>query len=392
MNIIFLLNSPYPYYTGGRETWLYNVSQLLCERHQVYIIVERPNAAKTDFGQFSGIDPRIHFLYASDLRNSRVFSHLLHSYLVPLNEELMVRSMWRTLRRLLGTLRDEACCVISMDTVYTGRIGVWAKQAFPNVSFINSVRGPHADILSEGRSLLSGYFHRQEQKTLAAADQIWSNGWDTQKTLCAQGFSSVVMKNGVDAGRAEHSLPVPPQMLPPDTAYHILTIGTLQDVKGYVELIQAIAYLKKNHHVLVGLTAFGKGDPSRYEALARQEGVESQLCFAGVQPQTVEYAQGFDLTACLSGGGGLSMACLESLLSGTPVIAWDSPVYRQMITHGESGYLVAEKDVAALAEGILWMMEHREEARQMGLKAQAFARSFDWSCIVQSIEEQLQER
>ena len=390
MNIIFLLNSPYPYYTGGRETWLYNVSQRLCRRHQVYIIVEKWNSTKSNFGRFSEIDPRIHFLYASDLRDIPAFSPFLRSYVTWLNEEIMLYSMRRQLKLLLTSKVGEKSCVISMDTVYTGKIGVWVKRNFPETIYICSVRGIHADDRGERYPLLNGYFHRVEHKTLATANQIWSNGWDTQENLRTLGFSSVVMRNGVETSRAEHSLPVPPQMLSPDATYHVLTIGTLQDGKGYVELIRAIAYLKKKYNVLVGLTAFGKGNPARYETLARQEGVESQLCFAGVQPQTVEYAQSFNLVACLSDGSGLSMACLESLISGTPVIAWDSPVYRQMIIHRESGYLVEEKNVVALAEGILWMMQHGGEAKQMGLKAQKFARNFDWSYIVQSIEEQLQ--
>ena len=85
------------------------------------------------------------------------------------------------------------------------------------------------------------------------------------------------------------------------------------------------------------------------------------------------------------------MACLESLLSGTPVIAWDNPVYRQMIHHKESGYLVKEQDVSELAEGIFWMMNHPEQAKKMGCEGQNFAKSFDWNCIIQDIERLLQE-
>lgn len=391
MNVVFLLNSPYPYYTGGRETWLYNISQRLCKKHNVHVIVEKPGVQCDRHDYFAERDPRVQFSYATDLRNLAVATPFLRSYVNSLNEEIMLRSMWRRLKCVLKTRPDEKWYIISMDTVYTGRLGVWAKKKYPEVVFVNSVRGPHADILSDGRPLLNRYFHKQEAKTLRAADQIWSNGWDTQTTLQAQGFLSVVMKNGVDASRCIRAIPANEAWIPSETSYHLLTIGTLQDIKGYIELIKAISLLKKDYGVLVSLTAFGKGDPQKYEELARQEGVAKQICFAGVQPLTVEYAQSFDLVACLSGGGGLSMACLEALLSGTPVIAWDTPVYQQMITHEESGYLVKECDVAALAGGILWMMNHRETAQDMGQKGQAFAKSFDWNCIVHDIEHCLRE-
>ena len=386
MNIVFLLNSPYPYYTGGRETWLYNITQRLCTRHNVHVIVEKPGVKNTNEDAFPVRDPKVQFSCSTDLRNSSLTAPFVRFYVTPLNEEFMIRSMWKQLKRILSSRPNEKWYVISMDTVYTGRLGIWAKNKFANVVFINSVRGPHADILGDGRPLLRRYFHRQETKTLKAADQIWSNGWDTQKTLQEQGFSSIVMKNGVDASRCLQSIPAD-GMIPEGVSYHLLTIGTLQDIKGYVELIKAIGMLKKEQGILVGLTAFGKGDPRKYQELAQQEGVEKQICFAGVQPLTVEYAQSFDLVACLSGGGGLSMACLESMLSGAPVIAWDSPVYQQMIKHKESGYLVKEQDVAELGNGILWMMRHCDQAKEMGLNAQTFAKSFDWNCIVHDIEQ-----
>ena len=67
MNIVFLLNSPYPYYTGGRETWLYNITQRLCERHNIYIIREKPGKNPQQNGSFSDIDSRIQLIQAVDI-------------------------------------------------------------------------------------------------------------------------------------------------------------------------------------------------------------------------------------------------------------------------------------------------------------------------------------
>ena len=392
MNLIFLLDSTYPCYTGGRETWLYNVCQRLCTEHRVFVLSETPYpSAEKEKGRVPEIDSRIQILHSPNLKNCAFLKPFLRSYLVPLNREIAMCSMERTLRRLLRSLSGETCYVISMDTVYTGRIALKAKKTFPNTVFINSVRGPHADILSDSRPLLSKFFHRCEQNTLAGADQIWSNGWDTQETLKAQGFSSIVIKNGIDTSRAARAERIPENLIPANTSLHILTIGTLLDIKGYPELIRAAGILKRDHGLLVSITAFGKGDPSAYLRLAEQEGVAEQVCFAGHQSKTVEYAAGFDLVAALSNGGGLSMACLESLLSGTPVIAWDSPIYRQMVTHGKTGWLVKENDAAALAAGILWIAEHREKAAEMGQAGQEAVRCFDWNQIVRDMEHALEE-
>ena len=392
MNIIFLINSPFPYYTGGRETWLYNVAQRLCQDHSVYILTETPWFYQ-DNGRFPDLDSRVRFLRAKDMRNNPVLRHVLRSYMNALNERIMLWSMWKQLSALLESLEGESCFVISMDTVYTGRLGIKAKQKYPHVRYISSVRCKHAIDRGERFPLLKNYYHSMERKSLSAADRIWSNGWDTKEFLYKQGFSSIVMKNGIDVGRAKHPLPAPPEMFPAKGDFRILTVGTLQDAKGCRELIQAVGILKREYGLAAGVTFFGKGNPKRYRLLARQEGVEDQVCFAGIQPLTVEYASSFDLAACLgfsAQGSGLSMACLESLLSGTPVIAWDGPAYSQMIAHGENGWLVKEKDTAALAEGIFWLSEHREEARDMGEKACASVGKFDWSYIIKDIVESLE--
>lgn len=390
MNIIFLINSPFPYYTGGRETWLYNVVQRLYQDHHIYILAETPWSYEEN-GHFPDLDDRIQFLRTKDFRNSPILRHILHSYMNVLNEQIMLRSMWRRLSKLLQSLEGETCFVISLDTVYTGQLGIKAKRKYPHVKYISSVRGPHAVVLSNTYPLLKKYYHKKELQTLSGADQIWSNGWDTQDVLRKKGFSSIVMKNGVDISRAEQHLPAPPELIPSKGSYHILTIGTLQDAKGCRELIQAAGILKQKYNFIIGITFFGKGNPEKYLLLAKTAGVEEQICFSGVQPLTVEYASSFDLAACLSDGGGLSMACLESLLSGTPVIAWDSPVYRQMIIHGKSGWLVKEKDSASLAEGIFWLSEHRNDARRMGETAQKNVEKFDWTCVVQDIIDCLKE-
>ena len=392
MNVIFLLNSTYPCYTGGRENWLYHVCEALCHRHRVAVISEQPTQDSERLkGRVGEISSNITMVHAPNLRNFPATAWLMHSYGNILNQEVVVRSMWRRLKRILREFHGEPVFVISMDTVFTGQLGLRAKKAFPNVIFINSVRGPHAEIESRQFPLLKWYFYARERQTLSGADRIWSNGADTRDMLAKEGFSSVVMRNGVDAGRAHNQVPVPPQYVPANTDLNLITIGTLLDIKGYPELIRAVSLLKERYQIRLGVTALGKGDPAGYLTLSKELGVEDQICFAGHQSQTVEYAARFDLAACLSGGSGLSMACLESMLSGTTVIAWDSAVYQQMISHRESGYLVTPWDAEALAGGIAWLWQHPEERRQMGKAAQEKAMKFDWRQIAQHMEKEWEE-
>lgn len=390
MKLVFLLNSTYPYYTGGRETWLYQVSARLCKTHDITIFSIASNKKYQHLdGKVPPIDPRITITSCFSFAVFTPVLKLLHSYLCLVNQWADIFFMKKQLFHFLRENRNEPVFVISMDTIFTGTLAMQAKQRFPNVRFINSVRGPHGEIDAKTYPLARKFFMKREIETLKAADQVWSNGEDTKADLSRRGIASVVVRNGVDCRRAP--LPVPQELIPRETVFHLLTIGTLLDGKGYPQMIRAVAQVKKRWGYIVGLTIFGKGSQNRYRMLAQELGVSEQIVFAGFQSQTVEYASGFDGIVCLAGGGGQSMACLESLLSGTPVLAWDSPVYRQMIHHLETGYLVKEWDVSALADGIVWLIEHRDAARELGLAAKESVERFDWSHVVEMVEAQLKE-
>lgn len=383
--IIFLIDSVYPYYTGGRETWLYNVCNRLCANYEITIIAEKKFRGSERFGCFESIDSRIRILSVNNLRNISFLCPFIRSYFRWINQEFSARMMKRKLKKVLDSIGDNAAYVITMDTIFTAKAGRWAKKHYDGVKFIVSVRCPHAELAGTCYPMLKGYLLKSEKKNLEKTDDIWANGWDTQDMLKKKGFDSVVIKNGVDFARAQMAETDVFNDLPLKGDYNIITIGTLLDIKGYPELIQAISIVHKKYKLKANLVALGKGNPKRYIQMAEELNIGEYINFVGERRQTIECAKKCDLAACLSGGSGLSMACLESMASKTPVIAWDTPVYRQLITHKISGYLVREKDVDALAEGIVWMLSHKEKSKDMGNQAYNTAKEYDWDNIVKSI-------
>lgn len=70
---------------------------------------------------------------------------------------------------------------------------------------------------------------------------------------------------------------------------------------------------------------------------------------------------------------GLPGVLIEAMLAGKPIVAVDTPVHRELIAHGQSGLLVTPQQAGALAEGILWMLDHPDAAEVMGRKARQMA-------------------
>ena len=63
---------------------------------------------------------------------------------------------------------------------------------------------------------------------------------------------------------------------------------------------------------------------------------------------------------------GLCFAVIEASAKGVPVIAASVGGMRRSVADGKTGILVPPADSRALAEAILWMLGHPQEAREMG--------------------------
>jgi glycosyltransferase involved in cell wall biosynthesis len=67
---------------------------------------------------------------------------------------------------------------------------------------------------------------------------------------------------------------------------------------------------------------------------------------------------------------GLSMAMLEAISCGLPLVAFACPCGpRDVVDDGVNGFLVENGNVEQLAERIIEMIEHPEKRLQMGLAA-----------------------
>lgn len=384
-NLIFLLNSPYPDYTGGRETWINNVCNRLADCYNITIVSQKKEWTKIDMGKFTDIDPRIRIVHVSTLSSKKIFSYFIHSYLLFVNKLVLACNMKRKTLKLIDPAQKYA--VISMDTVFMAYTGRKISGQCANVFHIASSRGPHAEIYSQDYPLFGKLIMRMEKKNLSSADEIWANGGDTQKSILEKGFKSIVVRNGVDLNKAGSAgeLALHDFCHIPKEDKIVVTIGTLQDVKGYRELIRALSILRSKYGTNLHLIGVGKGDGERYMQLAREMGVQDLVHFVGEQRNTIEYAKSADIVACVSGGGGLGMACLESMVSGKPIIAWESETYMQLIKDKESGTLIRTGDPESLAEGFHEILENYSECLRWAKQAFKNAQAYDWSNVVKDI-------
>lgn len=132
----------------------------------------------------------------------------------------------------------------------------------------------------------------------------------------------------------------------------VAAVGQLIPRKGHRYLLDAAAVLLPDLPDLK-VVIFGRGDGK--DGLVEQAerlGLGPAVQFAGYRQDLDEYLAAFDLCVHPALREGLGVAMLKAAAAGLPVVAFDVAGSREVVKKGETGILVAPKDVAALAKAI----------------------------------------
>ena len=169
------------------------------------------------------------------------------------------------------------------------------------------------------------------------------------------------------------------------TLFRIISVGRLEEVKGFDRLIKAFAMIEKKC-TKWRIDIFGKGScEDDLRKLIAYYRLEDRI---SIQPPTndifTEY-QNSDFYVLTSYHEGLGMVLLEAMACGIPCVSFNCDYGpREIIVNGETGLLVEDGDVEKLAKTILWMMEHPEERFEMGKKACEVTKKYQIDAIMPS--------
>jgi len=153
----------------------------------------------------------------------------------------------------------------------------------------------------------------------------------------------------------------------------LLTVGRLTIQKGHTVLLKAIAKLTKE--LPMAVFAFA-GDGKQGETLENEAaalGINEQIRFLGVRKDIAELLLASDIFVQPSLWEGLSLAMLEALLSGIPVLATEVEGVVDVINNEQHGLLVPPDDADALAEGIARLTRDKKLRARLGRAGRSHA-------------------
>jgi glycosyltransferase involved in cell wall biosynthesis len=241
-----------------------------------------------------------------------------------------------------------------------GPVALLAKKLF-GIPFALTVHGivVHGD-LSAGR-----------REALLNADIVFADSaWSKQRLMD-------VIK--IDAGRV-HILPctvdasrfssgqrserlVSRYKLKPDEQV-VLTVARLdsrEGYKGYDRVVQALPSIRTACGPVRYILAGEGDDRPRVQTIARELCVENAVTFTGfvADEELADHYRLADVFAMPSTSEGFGIVFLEALACGTPVLAGNSDGSVDALDKGRLGRLVDPKDVRAIANGLIELLQQK---------------------------------
>jgi phosphatidyl-myo-inositol alpha-mannosyltransferase len=199
----------------------------------------------------------------------------------------------------------------------------------------------------------------------------------------ALGSDAVEIPNGVDVA-AFASAPVLDGY--PRPGKTVLFLGRYDEPrKGMAVLIDALPALIE-HFPGVQVLIVGRGDEA--ELRSKAGGLAGHLRFLG---QVDDAAKASALRSadvyCApnTGGESFGIVLVEAMAAGTPVVASDLHAFRRVLRDGDAGRLVPVEDGAALAAGLVEVLESDQVAKRYVAAGADAVRRYDWSVVANQI-------
>ncbi|NOY73889.1 MAG: glycosyltransferase family 4 protein [Gammaproteobacteria bacterium] len=177
-------------------------------------------------------------------------------------------------------------------------------------------------------------------------------------------------------------------------------VGTLKPWHGLEYLLSAFAdFCQKNLELSVSLLIVGEG-PQRaaMETLASELKISNKIQFTGaVSPADIPFwLEKMDIAVApypaLDNFYFSPLKVFEYMAAGLPVIASDIGQIKTIIQHEQQGLLVTPGSASALSKALQQLVDHPQQALQLGYQAQQYIFAhYTWDAVAQRILEQVSE-
>jgi len=298
---------------------------------------------------------------------------------------------WRWACRFRNLLKDEQVDLIHAHE-FDANVQGAAVAAYLGIPLVATVHGKHYFWEKLRRRLAYRWVSRHATMVSVSEDLkrfiVQNVGIDSTRIT--------VIYNGVDVPLAQDPANIETcrrEMNLPEIDRVIGVVGNLYPVKGHKYLIDAIpAVLEKYPNTSFVFAGRGQLESDLKQQVNRL-GLDKRVHFLGLRQDIPRILALLDVFVLPSLSEGLSMAILEAMMAGKPVIATRVGGNPEIVLDGETGFLVPSKDSHALAERLITLLTDRHLAAQLGANGQRRAEGqFSLQTMVNAYQSLYEER
>jgi L-malate glycosyltransferase len=328
---------------------------------------------------FHGLD---HSRFAFELACMKRSGHFLREFEerhIPIGE-YPVKNLYG-----LGTIKQRLRFAHSLTA---GKIAiVHSYNFYANVFAVPAARFARTPVVLASIRDIGAYLTPRQQSVqrhvCRLADGVLVNAEAVRRWLVNDGYDDSkisVIHNGLDLKRFE-SRPAGPSLRRElgltDGAPLVALLARIDPVKRVEDFLEAAALVaarfEGTRFIVVGdeIATGGTGQNDgqygqQMESLANRLGLSRRVIFTGVRFDVPRVLADVAVSVLPSTSEGLSNTILESMAAGIPVVATAVGGTPELVDDGVTGFLVAPRNPAALAQAIGHLLEHPEQAKRMG--------------------------
>jgi glycosyltransferase involved in cell wall biosynthesis len=374
---ILYVNKASPYLGGGAELRLLEIGwRLVAKGHSVHVICAKTEPGLPDYQQVNGIN--VHYL---DLLPDSIFRFKRISF-------YLSRYSFYPATICLGEAIARISPEIIVDYVSPSPslVYLWARRFYiPCSAEVMEYRGWQWFRLQSPITALLGLISEWFLRKFPYENIITISNF-TKQELERAGFASgniVVVPCGVDTEKFRNKTSVARR------SNSLIFVGRLVPLKGHRYLLDALTHVREQ---VANVKLFIVGDgPIRpeLELHVRDKGLEDNVVFTGrvteEEKASLLWASSVFVTPSLQEGFGIVL--LEAMACGLPIIAFDLPVYRELMD-SHCGFLIRLKDSHAMAMQIARLLQDHETREKISLHNLKHAQQFRWDTMAE-LEEQV---
>jgi len=167
------------------------------------------------------------------------------------------------------------------------------------------------------------------------------------------------------------------------------SVANFSHWKGQSVFLESSRIIRNKKPECCFLLAGRDTDSEKVKNLVNKHGIAEKTALLGFKNNVPEVMSNLTIFVCSSTGAeGLSGTLREAMAMGLPVVATDVGGNREIVKHMETGMLVPPRDPGAIAEAVIFLLDHSQDAKAMGERGRSLvSENFTTDMMVERTEK-----